>query len=889
MPPNPIFALRTAARSLGSLPERYGLKGVLVWCPESLFGVARARCPTEGCSESLVHYGWYGAKLISDLDDSFYWWPRKLKCASCCSKGLHCTYSAADAKILDQYDPFVKDQLERSITFVPPAHDATRNSFVGISRRVHELLIRGATCESIRAVRQMITEMAANRHHAGALSYYLYEDWDRKHPSEHISFEVRGSDTNRKLLPFLEYDECVAAPHESTLRSLVCSYYSQIRTFLRKRMLMLRGDVLRGDATFKVPSKVRCVLALNYNPRSLPCTVFGHCVCVCARTRTRVRRALRRVAGSKVLYGLYTVMDEYMRVQDQAPMFDDDGGSDLTRIGPMLADMSKRYAIEPFKLWYKDNCCMEVGDLLKYFPWLKGETRSSTHAPVLLDGVRVIYVSDLAACESSCADLKAELEQSDDPAIGFDMEWFFVAVNGKQRRTGLIQLATRSNVLLIHVAKFIAPSARELPPNLMRILSSQAISKCGVMIEGDRKKLLRDFPGIENDQLLGFVELGDLANEVCTARRSRWNMGDLSILCLKKDVPKPNYLRLSNWDEDLSSDQREYAARDAVAGFDIYRQLKSVAGGPLAVGVLPTVLEGAAAHGAVGGGGEDTINADNADDGDEIGAGDEAGGGASSAHFEAGGDVRADAADDDDDAESPIRVDDDDDGDGGAESASERLKKAERISNFGLSGWLERDPTRNQKFNLRLRAERAKKRVSRVKLDAFHWFQRISNTTPKQHILLNLFMACLRDAVFYLDPREVDRYRDAKVAEGMSREEADKLPKSYFIKYGKCVRIIPSRIELAIRVQSVIEIFDGLADADGNVLLTPKSKKQLQSNMEHIWLDCLSDPDGVNMYYDISKSDGGAPHLATIRGTSQLEGYHKQIRYQNDQLCYECG
>ena len=590
-----------------------------------------------------------------------------------------------------------------------------------------------------------------------------------------------------------------------------------------------------------------------------------------------------RVAGSKVLYGLYTVMDEYMRVQDQAPMFDDDGGSDLARIGPMLADIAKRYATEPFNLWYTDNCCLEVGDLLKYFPWLKGETCSSIHAPASLDGVRVIYVSDVATCESSCADLKAEVEQSDDPAIGFDIEWFFVAINGKQRRTGLIQLATRSTALLIHVAKFIAPSTNELPPNLMQILSSQVISKCGVMIEGDRKKLLRDFPGIANDQLVGFVELGNLANEVCSARRSRWNLADLSVLCLKRDVPKPNYLRLSNWDEDLSQDQRAYAARDAVVGFDIYRHLKSgTAGGALAVGVLPTVPE----EGDVDHSTEDTNAGDTDDGGIEagtdgadtgIGADDDDGdlgseGGAKSSQVEAGGDASGD------DPESPIRVDVDGDGDGGAESASERLKKAERISNFGLSGWLERDPTRNQKFNVRLRAERAKKRISRIKLDAFHWFQRVSNATSKQHVLFELFMACLRDAVFYLDPREIERYRAAKVAEGMSQEEADRLPKSYFIKYGKCVRIIPSRTELAIRVQSAIEIFDGLADADGNVLLTPKAKKQLANNLEHIWLDCLSDPDGVNMYYDISKSDGGAPHLATVRGTSQLEGYHKQIR-----------
>ena len=94
-------------------------------------------------------------------------------------------------------------------------------------------------------------------------------------------------------------------------------------------------------------------------------------------------------------------------------------------------------------------------------------------------------------------------------------------------------------------------------------------------------------------------------------------------------------------------------------------------------------------------------------------------------------------------------------------------------------------------------------------------------------------MACLRDAVFYLDPREVEQYRAAKVAEGMPREEADRLPKSYFIKYGKCVRVIPSRIELAIRVQSVIELFDGLADADGNLLTFDHGQEQEAASKQH--------------------------------------------------------
>ena len=588
LPPNPVFAPRNVARSPGALPERYGLKGVLVWCPESLFTTARPHCPH--CSSRLNWEGWYDPKLIADVDDSFYFWPRKLECPVCNGHGRRCTYSAADRRVLAQFDPLVADQLERCIAFLPPAEeDTSRNSFVGISRRVHEFLIRGATCESIRGIRQMITEMSSNHHHANSLSYYLYEDWDRKNPSAAtlLATGALASDVaNRKLLPFLEYSND-NAPHESTLRRFVCDYYTSMKMFLRKRMLMLRGDVLRGDATFKVPSKVRCVVT---SQRTGTQSRY-----IATRTQIKSHRcvACRRVMGSKVLYGLYTVMDEYTRIEAQTPMFDDDSGSDLTRIGPMLADLAKRYAVDPFKLWYTDNCCLEVGDLLKHFPWLRGETRSSTHPPVSLDGVNVRYADTADACQAVCAELMTELRQSDCSVVGFDIEWFFVALNGKQRRTALLQIGTRSTILLLHIAKFIGPDQQQLPRNLMAILSSTEIQKCGVMIEGDRKKLLRDFSSIKDNELNAFVELGELANEVCTQRRARWNLSDLSLLSLKHDVPKPNYLRLSNWDDDLSPAQREYAARDALAGFDIYCKLKSLAAASQdsAIGVLPTVQE----------------------------------------------------------------------------------------------------------------------------------------------------------------------------------------------------------------------------------------------------------------------------------------------------------
>ena len=90
--------------------------------------------------------------------------------------------------------------------------------------------------------------------------------------------------------------------------------------------------------------------------------------------------------------------------------------------------------------------------------------------------------------------------------------------------------------------------------------------------------------------------------------------------------------------------------------------------------------------------------------------------------------------------------------------------------------------------------------------------------------------------------------------------------------------MILSRLELAVRVQTIFELFVGLTDMDGEPLITEKTHETHRKCMEHIWKGCLSDIPGLKMYREQRKSDkGGMDSFMTIRGTSHLENYHRWL------------
>ena len=157
--------------------------------------------------------------------------------------------------------------------------------------------------------------------------------------------------------------------------------------------------------------------------------------------------------------------------------------------------------------------------------------------------------------------------------------------------------------------------------------------------------------------------------------------------------------------------------------------------------------------------------------------------------------------------------------------------------------------------------------------------KRYGRSMKKRHPLFGIFHGCLRDAVFLLNPDDVKARRAMMVAKGLvSKEGAERIPKSVFTKRGRARRMILSRLELAVRVQVVFELFVGLTDMNGEPLITEKTHETHRKCMEHIWKGCLSDIPGLRMYREQRKCDkDGMASFMTIRGTSHLEGYHRWL------------
>ncbi|CAB1103500.1 unnamed protein product [Ectocarpus sp. CCAP 1310/34] len=183
--------------------------------------------------------------------------------------------------------------------------------------------------------------------------------------------------------------------------------------------------------------------------------------------------------------------------------------------------------------------------------------------------------------------------------------------------------------------------------------------------------------------------------------------------------------------------------------------------------------------------------------------------------------------------------------------------------------------------------------VFSVRLDPFHTLNRISRMTKKSHGAFKPFMARLRDACFLVNRDDVyqaslkpfgwiwERSVEMTLeARGMKPEEVQQLTEqnwSFFLRSSR--RLVPRRDVLLKRFDRVIEEFGGCVDnTSGEVLLRPKAMKAVRQLRKHIENDCLSDPDGMAMYFAIGKNKHGLTDYRCVRGTNDVEGYHRYLR-----------
>ncbi|KXL50559.1 hypothetical protein M433DRAFT_36240, partial [Acidomyces richmondensis BFW] len=166
-----------------------------------------------------------------------------------------------------------------------------------------------------------------------------------------------------------------------------------------------------------------------------------------------------------------------------------------------------------------------------------------------------------------------------EPILGFDLEW---EPNTKaktiKQNVSLIQIAAEDKIGLFHIARFVGDKTEDLmPPALREILESDKIVKAGVNVANDSTRLAK-WLGVN---MKGLFELSHLYKVVKYSHSNRSAI-DKKPLKLAEQVQqalllpmKKDDVRVSNWSKRLNSQQTEYSASDAYAGYQLYRTLEA--------------------------------------------------------------------------------------------------------------------------------------------------------------------------------------------------------------------------------------------------------------------------------------------------------------------------
>ncbi|KAL7948965.1 hypothetical protein V8C42DRAFT_312801 [Trichoderma barbatum] len=191
-----------------------------------------------------------------------------------------------------------------------------------------------------------------------------------------------------------------------------------------------------------------------------------------------------------------------------------------------------------------------------------------------VDNVKVHYCESKATTERVCKEYFL-----DEDVIGLDLEWMQYAklTDGPRRNVSLIQIASPSRIALIHVAVFPSKEDDLLGPSLRKIMENPKVSKVGVNIGYDCKRL-KTHLGVT---VQGIFELSHLYKVVkhLPEQPTLINKRLVSLAVQVQDqlllpLYKGPVVRTGNWMRRLSAPQINYAASDAYAGLQLYYVLE---------------------------------------------------------------------------------------------------------------------------------------------------------------------------------------------------------------------------------------------------------------------------------------------------------------------------
>lgn len=171
-----------------------------------------------------------------------------------------------------------------------------------------------------------------------------------------------------------------------------------------------------------------------------------------------------------------------------------------------------------------------------------------------------------AQCASAAHEIYTKSQLMGWSVWAFDVEWVVDFQPGQQRRISLVQMCNEKVCILFHVHRC------GMHENLVKVLESKCIFKLGLNINGDVRKLERDFEAIKYGAVKSVIDIRDLADEVDRSS-SRGTLADLTRDYLGEELEKPFDIRGGNWERSLTQEQKHYAALDVYTPYQIYKIL----------------------------------------------------------------------------------------------------------------------------------------------------------------------------------------------------------------------------------------------------------------------------------------------------------------------------
>ena len=361
-------------------------------------------------------------------------------------------------------------------------------------------------------------------------------------------------------------------PKANYLQAVVLAQHKRRRPWLVSRLMMITGAILKGDMSFKMAKKIwadgRGQFESIYTLMNEYGQVLGYWFC-------------RNKSVQQLEPELKNIMERYIKQHRMA------GGSDTLdakELGP--------------ELFYTDSCCEERDFLTKVFPRLqqiqeiRRETTNSERELLMcpkpkpragltfyaLGARNLVVVDDPGKVFTAVNDLR----KSSSNVYGLDLEWRVQFTKGEaQRRTATIQIARDDIIYIFHLPSCIdgwnswSIVKCHLPPPLLEFLVDPECTKVGFNINGDIRKLCRDFHDLNSETLMGScVEVEALLRRTFPTFTRRWSLQLAVEHALSQQLDKGYYARFSNWETNpLTDEQQQYAAMDAAAHLDVYHDL----------------------------------------------------------------------------------------------------------------------------------------------------------------------------------------------------------------------------------------------------------------------------------------------------------------------------